>query len=230
MKFQQKVRKFFTGEAVEGIYRWRHPIKDEDVLKEVDPAKLEEIRQKYSQPYDRVQWPKYADPNRWLKFNIRRAQDLQLVTRPKPLRILDLGSGAGYFLLVAKHLGHSGLGVDVDEVPMYGEMFDVFGLKRVILRIEPYVPLPDFSEKFDLVTAFSLCFNGHKTDHVWGPKEWSFFLRDVRENVLNPGGEIYFGMNPEPDGTFLSPEVARYFEKEGAIIREHKVWFRDRKK
>jgi len=46
-------------------------------------------------------------------------------------RFSDIGSGAGYFLYICQWLGiHHRL--DIDDVPMYGEMFQALGLKRVL--------------------------------------------------------------------------------------------------
>ena len=46
--------------------------------------------------------------------------------------ILDIGSGAGYFLYLCQWLGHRPLGLDVDDVPLYPEMTQMLGVKRMI--------------------------------------------------------------------------------------------------
>jgi SAM-dependent methyltransferase len=205
---------------------WRQPINPQKVLEQVNHSGLERIRARYAVPGERTHWPKYLEAPRWIRLNIRRAQELRLKLRPKPLRILDLGSGAGYFLLVAKYLGHSGIGLDIADPEMYAEMFELFGFQRVIWEINAYQRLPDLGEKFDLVTAFSICFNGHKRADLWGPKEWDFFLDDVYGRILKSPGEIFLGMNPEEDGSFYSPELKEFFLKRGARIDRSKVWFR----
>ena len=85
---------------------------------------------------------RFSDVDHWLKINIERAQDLWLDRSP-PLRILDLGCGPGYFLYVCKQLGHEGVGVDIDEQPLFRETTALLGVRRVIFRIEPQTPLPD---------------------------------------------------------------------------------------
>jgi ribosomal protein L11 methylase PrmA len=110
------------------------------------------------------------DAKRWISLNIRRAQELRLTVRKKPLTIFDLGSGGGYFLLVARHLGHSGLGLDLEDPAMFGELFDLFDLQRIMWRIEPFHPLPDVAQRFDLVTCFSICLTATKRATSGRPK------------------------------------------------------------
>src|SRR5215469_13999237 len=114
MRVIHKIAKLVDGSAWSSArnayHRWRHPIQPQQILSGIDLAGLERIREKFSVPGERTHWPKYVDADRWLRLNIRRAQELRLTARLAPLRILDLGSGAGYFLLVARYLGHSGIG------------------------------------------------------------------------------------------------------------------------
>jgi SAM-dependent methyltransferase len=230
MNVTHKLTKLADGSALKSagnaFDRWRQPINPEKVLEQIDQAGLDQIRVRHAVPGERTHWPKYLDAPRWTRLNIRRAQELRLKLRPKPLRILDLGSGAGYFLLVAKYLGHSGIGLDIADPEMYGEMFELFGFQRVIWEINAYQRLPDLGEKFDLVTAFSICFNGHKRPDLWGPKEWEFFLDDLHTHVLKPSGEIFLGMNPEEDGSFYDSKLKDFFRQRGARIDRSKIWFR----
>ena len=108
---------------------------------------------------------------------------------------------------------------------MFGEMFRALGLERVIARVEAFRPLPVFDRKFDLITAFMICFNGHKSESLWGPKEWAFFLDDAATR-LNPGGRIRLGFNRELDDTFYSEELRQFFLDRGARIDEHRVLLR----
>jgi SAM-dependent methyltransferase len=230
MRVVHKLSKLIDGSAwvsaTNACYRWRHPLYPQQILSGIDQKGFERIRQKFAVPGEKTHWPKYLDAERWLQLNIRRAQDLKLTSRTRPLRILDLGSGAGYFLLVARYLGHSGMGLDIPYPPMYGELFELFGLKRVVSEIKAFQALPDVGERFDLVTAFSICFNGHKQPDLWTSKELAFFLNDLETRFLNPGGEIFLGMNPEEDGTFYTPALRQFFIDRGAKVDRAKVWFR----
>jgi SAM-dependent methyltransferase len=228
MRFARKIHKLATGEAFESAldayHRWTRSLTVPQLLRKLPEAEFERLRVKYGVAGKTKAWQKYVDQRRWLALAIEQAQELRL-DRRKPCRILDLGSGAGYFLYVCKHLSHTGLGLDLDWPPLYFETFKLLGLERVIWRIEPFQPLPCFAQRFDLVTAFAVCFNGHETDQVWGPREWGFFLNDLRQNVLSPGGEIFLSLNPEPYGHY-TPELKRFFEERGADIDRQKIWLR----
>jgi hypothetical protein len=84
------------------------------------------------------------------------------------------------------------------------------------------VRLPKFDRKFDLITAFMICFNGHKSPHLWGKKEWEFFLQDV-DQQLTPNGQICLGFNRENNGQFFSEELREFFESRGAVVRANEV-------
>ena len=134
-----------------------------------------------------------------------------------------LGVGAGYFLFVLKHLGHEVFGLDLDEPQFYDEMFELLGLERVIWRIGALQPLPSIARKFDLVTAFAVCFNGHGSDKVWGPKEWEFFLDDLNNRYLNTRARVVLALNPEPYGRYTS-ELRDFFIRRGAAFEGNRIW------
>jgi SAM-dependent methyltransferase len=139
-------------------------------------------------------------------------------------RILDLGCGAGYFLYIAQLLGHSGLGLDMDRVAMFRDITRLLGVRRVVQRIEAFRPLPDFGQKFDLITAFMICFNDHKMPGLWKTPEWDFFLDDLAKH-LKPRGRVWLELNQEYDETFYTPELKEFFQKRGGKIDEQKVIF-----
>ncbi len=228
MQLSRKLQKLWTGEflgsAVDAFYRWRRPLDAAVLSKRIDPAGLARIRAKYGVPGETVAWPKYVNAEHWLRKAIGQVRELRL-DRTKGQSVLDLGSGPGYFLFTCKQLGHAGLGLDLPEPPLFGEMFELLGLPRVIWRINPFEPLPDLGRRFDLVTAFAVCFNGHYEGKVWGPSEWAFFLRDVETRFLEPGGEIFLALNPEPHGHF-TPELERFFLERGGSISRGKVRLR----
>jgi SAM-dependent methyltransferase len=230
MQLAHKVNKLFSGAALrsarQAVQRKLHPIAVSEVLQAVDTNRLEKIRKKYAVPGEETHWPKYLDAPRWTRLNIRRAQDLRLANLKRPLNILDLGSGAGYFLLVARYLGHTGTGLDLADPPMFGELFELFGFSRVIWEIKPFEPLPDFPQQFDLVTAFSVCFNGHKTPQLWTSREWEFFLGDLKKRILKPDGQVFLGLNPESRDVFYTPELKEFFLSTGATIDRAKIWFK----
>jgi SAM-dependent methyltransferase len=193
------------------------------VIETIDPARFEQIRGQYAVANPGADWPKYLDLDRWIEINIRRIRELELdLSRPK--RILDLGCGAGYFLYIAQLLGHSGLGLDMDRVAMFRDITRLLGVRRVVQRIEAFHPLPAFGQKFDLITAFMICFNDHKMPGLWKVPEWDVFLDDLAKH-LKPRGRVWLELNQEYDGTFYTPKLKEFFQERGARIDEHKIIF-----
>ncbi len=203
-------------------YRWRRPLDVAALAGELEAKGFQKIRDRYADPENRKGWPKYVDADNRLELAIRQARALQL-DRRRSLQILDIGSGAGYFLYICKLLGHHGLGLDLDWPPMYFETFELFGLERIIWRIEAFQSLPALERKFDLVTSFAICFNNHGSEQVWGRSEWQFFLDDVFAHYLQPRGTIYLEFNPEPWG-YYTEELRDYFVERGAKIDGKQVW------
>jgi SAM-dependent methyltransferase len=201
----------------------RFPLETWRVTETIDHDRFQQIRHRYAVEEPGADWPKYLDLERWIGINIRRIRELELdLSRPK--RILDLGCGAGYFLYIAQLLGHRGLGLDMDRLPMFREITRLLGVRRVVQRIRPFHPLPDFGQKFDFVTAFMICFNNHKMPDLWKVPEWEFFLGDLAKH-LTPRGRVWLELNQEYDGTFYTPELKEFFESRGAKIDEQKIIF-----
>jgi SAM-dependent methyltransferase len=228
VELTRKIDKMRTGEAwgsfLDAYYRWRRPLSVAEMVAELESKGFGTIRAKYENPDDKKGWPKYVDAGHRLELATKQARALHL-DRRRPLRVLDIGSGAGYFLFVCKHLGHVPMGLDLDWPPMYGEMFELMQIPRRVWRIEPFQPLPDLGTRFDLLTGFAVCFNSHGSEQVWGVKEWEFFLDDVRKNLLTVIGEIYFELNPESWG-YYSPQLGEFFRRRGAVVEGKKIWFK----
>ena len=224
MKLSQKVAKL--GQPLTYRRAWRraeriiHPIPLEPIYRRIDQAKLAAIQAEYAG--SKEHYAKYADVRRWLRLNIVRAQDLKLHRCP-PKSVLDLGCGGGFFLFVLQQLGHKCLGLDIDGFPLFSRLLDLFGVERRLWAITAFEPLPDLGRKFDLITAFSVEFN-RKGAWRWGPAEWKFFLDDLNRH-LNPGGRIFFGLNPGTDKTYYNEEVRDFFLDRGASIERENVLF-----
>src|SRR5947207_14129780 len=148
------------------------------VIETIDPARFEQIRGRYAVANPGADWPKYLDLDRWIQINIRRIRELELdLSRPK--RILDLGCGAGYFLYIAQLLGHRGLGLDIDRLPMFREITRLLAVRRVVQQIQSFRRLPDFRQKFYLITAFMICFNDHKMPGLWNVPAVELLVGDL---------------------------------------------------
>ena len=184
------------------------------IIASIDRPGFAAIHDRHAVENPGEEWPKYLDLQKWIRTNLLRVRALDL-DYGRRRRVLDIGSGAGYFLHICKWFGHDALGLDIDAVPMYPEMTRMLGLQRVVWRVEAFVPLPDLGEKFDLITAFMICFNGHKSEALWGAREWDFFLDDLARH-LKPRGRIWLEFNREFDGRFMSEELREFFRSRGA--------------
>ena len=229
MQLRHKIRKLVDGQSLASARKHtlrllrtnRFPLETQRVIETIDPAGFEQIRRRYAVADPGADWPKYLDLGRWIGVNIRRIRQLELdLARPK--QILDLGCGAGYFLYIAQILGHSGVGLDMDRLTMFGEITRLLGVRRVVQQIHAFRPLPNFGQKFDVITAFMICFNDHKMPGLWGVPEWEFFLNDLAKH-LTPRGRVWLELNQEYDGTFYTPELKEFFQKRGAKIDEQKI-------
>ena len=231
MRFHHKIRKLLDGRSLASARKHtlrllrtgRFPLDTKRFIETIDPVGFEQIRQRYTIENPGADWPKYLDLDRWIEINIRRIREVELdLLRPK--HILDLGCGAGYFLYIAQLLGHSGVGLDIDRLPMFREITRLLGVRRVVQRIEAFRPLPDLGRKFDFITAFMICFNNHKMPDLWKVPQWEFFLDDLAKH-LTPRGRVWLELNQEYDGTFYTPELKEFFQRRGATINEHKIIF-----
>ncbi|MGI9087825.1 MAG: class I SAM-dependent methyltransferase [Chthoniobacterales bacterium] len=193
------------------------------IISSIDRQGFRAIHDRHAVENPGQEWPKYLDLKKWVRTNLLRVGALHL-DYGRRRRVLDIGSGAGYFLYICKWFGHDPVALDIDEVPMYPEMTRLLGLKRIIWRVEAFQPLPDLGARFDLITAFMICFNGHKSDALWGPREWDFFLIDLRCR-LKPRGRIWLEFNREFDGEFMNEELREFFRSRGAETSEQKVIF-----
>ena len=158
------------------------------------------------------QYKKYFNVQYWLRLNVKRALYLGL-NRKQPLSILDIGAGFGYFPYVAKFYGHDVIGIDLPDDVLFEKASEFLNVKRQEYRIERETAVPSFGQKFDLVTAFQVCFNGHIEGDIWQKDEWDFFLKDLFENHINDGGSLYMEMNWSPHiGGWLPEGVVSLFK------------------
>jgi hypothetical protein len=135
--------------------------------------------------------------------------------------VLDPGCGAVYFLYCCKYLGYNVHGIDLPDYEFYRDMISLWGVFRTGFRIEAHKNLPALNKRFDFISAHQICFNGQKTEDLWGVDEWDFF--DLKEHFLNPGGVIALEFNEEPTIGFYTSEVRKYFESKFAGIFRGRV-------
>lgn len=232
MHLRHKLRKLVTRDPYESIVeharRALHPIDPQRFLAGLDRDRWMRLREEFPHRPGARRINRYDDFEHWIGINTERAQDLWLDRSP-PLRILDLGSGAGYFLHVARILGHEALGLDIDDEPLFRGTTRLLNVQRVLHRIEAQMPLPVQLGTFDLVTAHRVCFHRIERDAAGGWREWStadwkFFIDDIRANFLAPKGRIALDFLTRPDGTsFFTPALRAFFKTEGGRIFRSKV-------
>jgi SAM-dependent methyltransferase len=234
VKLARKIDKVWSADvflsAWEHVRRWTHPINASAILATIDQDKLSPVRQRYAARANARNINAHENAAYWIPVNVRRVQDLWLDRAPL-LRILDLGCGPGYFLYVSQQFGHSGIGLDTLDEPLFDGLRQLLNVQRVIARIERQVPLPDFAEKFDLITAHRVCFHriariGEHEWKEWSPGDWQFFINDIRARFLNPRGRLFLEFNPRSAGSpALTPELRACFVEQGARIFRNKVLF-----
>ncbi|HEX8490783.1 MAG TPA: class I SAM-dependent methyltransferase [Chthoniobacterales bacterium] len=233
MQLSYKLRKVLSGDAYASARRhvkqWligRAPLRFDaaKITATIDRDKFQQIYDRYAMHDPGDEWPKYLEIERWMEINLKRVRDLGLDLGGRK-RVLDIGCGTGYFLYICQYLGHDVLGMDLDEEPGFTDMVELLGVKRVIFRVEAYRPLPDLGRKFDVIAAHMICFNGHKSDKLWKIPEWEFFLDDLAERQLAPGGQVGLELNREYDDSLYTPELKKYFEARGAEIHTQRVLF-----
>ncbi len=232
MRLSHKIRKLFSAEVLQSLWehslRLTHPVSAKKILATVDREKLSDLREKYPFRPGSPQINRFEDADYWVAVNVERAQDLWLDRSP-PLRILDLGCGAGFFLYICRLFGHQALGLDTDDEPLFRGTTELLKVQRIIARIDRRVPLPDLGQRFDLVTAHRICFHRirrveNSEPNEWSTDDWKFFIDDIRTRFLQPNGRLLLDFNPRRDGSsFFTPELRAFFLAQGARIFRSKA-------
>jgi SAM-dependent methyltransferase len=181
------------------------------VLKTIDLGQFRIYRERYRTADPRPHgYSKYLDIRPWMATALMQCFRLGL-HRSRPLQILDIGTGAGYFPYVCSLYGHKVVALDLDTVPMYNEICAFLKVDRRTWRVEKLKNLPNLGMKFDLVTAFMIKFNNHYSPDQWGVDEWKFMLEDLRTNLLEEDGRMLLSFNANLDGTFFDEKLLAYF-------------------
>jgi 2-polyprenyl-3-methyl-5-hydroxy-6-metoxy-1,4-benzoquinol methylase len=133
-------------------------------------------------------------PDEWLAMSRDIAKDL-LLHKSRPLEILDIGSGFGYFAMACRDLGHNVM--CIDKPNKYVEKAArILCSQFELYKIAAYIPLPKWGA-FDLITTFGVNFHEQSTG-MWGDVEYAFLadqlmpmLRDGGRWVLRPNKECF---------------------------------------
>lgn len=112
--------------------------------------------------------------------------------------LLDIGTGFGFIPFLAKHNNYCVEAIDIPQTPeIWNKATSILNLNITRYEIKKNMPLIKFKNKFDVISAFQICFNGHKTNNLWGIEEWVFFLKDIYLNHLKNNGVVFLGFNYE---------------------------------
>jgi glycosyltransferase involved in cell wall biosynthesis len=137
------------------------------------------------------------------------------LTTPKPLRILDLGCSSGLLAAQLRDLGHTVVGVDVEELPGVRDRVDEF------VRADLTLGIPrEAGDDFDIVLAADVL------EHVAEPE---VLLRDA-SRVLGSGGSM-IACVPNIGHWYPRARIAagRFtYERRGILDRGHLRFFTKR--
>lgn len=192
----------------------------------VDPVKFGEMQEiqlaegKVRMDSDMV---KYIDPSWWFDSKLRAALLIGL-DRREPMEILDIGTGPAHFPVVAEFYGHHVIGTDLpyrttgqlERGHLYDALSDIFQIRRIPMKVQQYVPLPELDRRFGLVTALLAAFNLDSKRKPWTVDAWRFFINDLRENVLTDDGELFMILSDEK----LTPEVWGYLSERAVFTND----------
>ena len=173
----------------------------EYLLDTVDRRKFRELRDSYLAPRrTEIGALKYLDPVSWFDDKFDVVFRLGLHEKP-PMRILDIGTGPGHFLVLAQFYGHDATGTEIPDhrhpdgpTHLYNALSDIYGTKRIKHRISPMAPLDGIAGDYDLVTAFLAAFNRALGGHIWDRRDWDYFLAHLRQQVLAGDGAFFLNL------------------------------------
>lgn len=210
-------------EVVWSHYQFHH------IIKAIDLAAMKALQARYERQIGKEEnnigkkgKRKYFAVRGYMIENLRYVHRLGLQKSARPFHLLDIGTGFGYFPFLCQYFGHTALGIDLTDFFVFNEMVNILNVRRTDCGVYAYHALPDFGEKFDIVTCFRVCFDRIKNGR-WGVDEWAFFLADLKAHQLNEDGRIFLRLNyiVEEKNT----KLLTFFRAKGAHINFEKIYF-----
>tara|TARA_X000000368_G_scaffold392767_1_gene357857 strand:+ start:38492 stop:39208 length:717 start_codon:yes stop_codon:yes gene_type:complete len=159
--------------------------------------------------------------NNFIQHSLIRTLELDLHKESK-LSILDIGTGAGYFPYICNFYGNSVECLDIAGNEFYDLSTDALSLKKYHHEIMFSKKLP-IDKKYDLICAYMICFNGHKTKALWGIHEWSVFLKQIIQKNLKDEGKIFLSFNLEDDDLPFSNDLKKFFNSFSKSFSENEI-------
>jgi hypothetical protein len=193
------------------------------LINAIDAKEFDTIYTRYISYEPGLGSSKYLDIKKWMACSLRNSYLLHL-HKKRGLTVIDIGTGAGYFPYICSSFGHTALSLDQPGNPLYDQLIHLLKVRRIEHRIDPFIRLPDTGAKADVIPAFMICFNGHKTDHVWGIPEWDFFLKDLANHHAKRSAKLFFTFNAEHDSRCFTEELNSFFIRKGFVIDGEKAF------
>jgi 2-polyprenyl-3-methyl-5-hydroxy-6-metoxy-1,4-benzoquinol methylase len=177
--------------------------------KKVIKSKIISAHENFNQSNPGENFNKYLNTNFWIFENLKRIYELNL-HKKEPQSILDLGAGAGYFPYLCIQYGHTVTALDMKNNEMYNQIISLLGIHRIEHQISfpKDLPLPA-NVKYDLVTAFMICFNNHKQTNLWHIDEWDWFLTFLSKRI-NKNGKVFLSFNEESIENPIDKNLVNY--------------------
>jgi SAM-dependent methyltransferase len=191
--------RYFTHSRYNNTENWQR------ALSEFNHPEFQSLVNQQRLDPKKFKYGKYLSTKKWFRRTFRNLLLLDFHKKPSQ-KILDLGSGACYFLIMARAFGHEVYGVDRPDIELYDKISELFHISRFYSRIESGKKIKDISESdFDLITSFMCCFYKHDNG-VWESDDWDYFLQDII-TYLNPGGRLFLSLNKFNKNHKIPPTV-----------------------
>ena len=145
--------------------------------------------------------------------------------KSKDLKILDLCTGAGYFVYICNKQ-HVAFGMDWPEyfhnesfANLYQDLWKELGNTVYNHQIVPGEPLK-INTKFDLITSFYPCFNHDLINRrFWSIEEWELFTNYVMDKYLKPKGRLVLTLLARTEGATKEELFDLFINKYKAVYK-----------
>lgn len=131
----------------------------------------------------------------WLRRAMKIARSLGL-ERSRPLKILDLGCGVGYFVAACREMGHGADGLDRAD-PVLQEAAAAIGVRYVPHMIGLARRLPEELAGYDMLTMMGVNLRHTAGGDFWGWPEYARLAADLWPRIV-PGGRWVHRPNLQP--------------------------------
>lgn len=125
----------------------------------------------------------------------------------KNKKLLDIGTGAGWFPYICKLYGHTCIGTDIlgrnDYDPAY-RFLDIVVIEELVYAQKPI----QIQDNFDYVVSLRSFFPNRPT--VWELNDWKYFFKNI-QTIINDNGGLYLGSNNGIKGRFKKIENASHW-------------------